>query len=367
VTTLFLDQFSDPGGAQQMLLDLLPAVRSRGWKGVIALPGSGALFQQVRELGFETAVIRCGPYASGAKSMADAARFLADVPRLAVQIGRLAREVRPDLIYINGPRLLPAAALARFRAPVLFHAHSYLPPGVIRKLAGASLRAMKARVVGCSRYVAEPWDALGPAVIYNGVAGPGSPVRSPREGPPRIGCIGRIAPEKGQLDFLATAALIHRRIPGARFFIYGAALFGDAAAARYEARVHQAAANLPVEFAGWIRDVYPALAGLDLLLVPSAAHEASTRVILEGFAAGVPVIAFGRGGIPEAVDHGRDGFLAASVEEMATIAIDLLSAGGSRVTDVSQAARATWESRFTLSRYREQMLDVMCEAANRRL
>jgi len=29
---LILDQFSDPGGAQQALMELLPAMRERGWK-----------------------------------------------------------------------------------------------------------------------------------------------------------------------------------------------------------------------------------------------------------------------------------------------------------------------------------------------
>ena len=41
------------------------------------------------------------------------------------------------------------------------------------------------------------------------------------------------------------------------------------------------------------------MAGLDLLLVPSTGPEATTRVILEAYAAGVPVIAFPSGGIPE--------------------------------------------------------------------
>jgi len=40
-------------------------------------------------------------------------------------------------------------------------------------------------------------------------------------------------------------------------------------------------------------------ARLDLLLVPSTGPEATTRVIPEAYVAGVPVIAFPSGGIPE--------------------------------------------------------------------
>ena len=92
--------------------------------------------------------------------------------------------------------------------------------------------------------------------------------------------------------------------------IYGAPLFGESAVARYAAQVRTDAEGLPVEFAGWVDDIYACMAQLDLLLVPSAGHEATTRVILEAFAAGLPVIAFASGGIPEVVDDGVTGLLA---------------------------------------------------------
>src|SRR5437763_12397288 len=118
---LVLDQFSDPGGAQQVLLELLPAMRRRGWQVQVGLPGEGELFPRIRALGFEVARIACGPYASGKKSLADGGRFLAQMPVLAGQIRRLAGRSRPDLLYLNGPRLLPAAALAGLYVPTLFH------------------------------------------------------------------------------------------------------------------------------------------------------------------------------------------------------------------------------------------------------
>ena len=117
--------------------------------------------------------------------------------------------------------------------------------------------------------------------------------------------------------------------------------------------------RLPVEFPGWVTDVYAALANLDLLLVPSAAHEATTRVILEAFAAGVPVIAFRSGGIPEVIDDGADGLLAGSTAEMARLAIDLLTGDPARLRSMSHAARESWRRRFTLDRYRRQVLEVI--------
>ena len=141
--------------------------------------------------------------------------------------------------------------------------------------------------------------------------------------------------------------------------IYGAPLFGDSAAARYAAQVRTDAEGLPLEFAGWVDDIYACMAQLDLLLVPSAGHEATTRVILEAFAAGVPVIAFASGGIPEVVEDGVTGLLANNAEEMAQRAIELLTGDARRLISIAQAARESWSRRFTLERYHQQILQAI--------
>lgn len=366
---LLLDQFSDLGGAQQNLLELLPAIRDAGWRTLLGMPGKGELFPRVRELGFDVEHIVCGPYGSGRKSAIDFARFLAGTPKLAMQLRRMARRVEADLVYLNGPRLLPATALARLGIPVLFHSHSYLGPGVIRNLAATALGSLDAWVVGQCEFVTTPWrPRVKPehvSVIYNGVTGPAHahvPARS-IAAPPLIGCIGRIAPEKGQREFVAAAAQIHRALPECRFVIYGTPLFGDRQAARYAAQVRIDATELPLEFAGWVNDVHSRICELDLLLVPSTGHEATTRVILEAFAAGVPVIAFASGGIPEVVEDGVTGLLAQDVHDMARRAIDLLTGDARRLIALSQSARDTWARRYTLERYRRQMIHAIRASA----
>jgi len=356
---LLLDQFSDLGGAQQGLLELLPAIAARGWEALVGLPGTGEMFNRVRDLGLAAETIECGPYESGRKSAADIARFAAQTPKLARRIRELAAKVEAELLYVNGPRLLPAAAMSGLNCPVVFHSHSFLGPGAVRRLAGTALRRMKARVIGQSHYVAEPWepfvgkDRL--TVIYNGVAGPREFAPRAQISPPRVGCVGRIAPEKGQLEFVAAAAIVHRALPECRFVVHGAALFGSP---DYEARVREAAAGLPVEFPGWADDVYAAMRDLDLLLVPSTKVEATTRVILEAFAAGLPVIAFGVGGIPEVVEHDIDGLLVQSTGEMARETVALLG-DPTRRAAMSAVARETWGRRFALERYHVEMIQAL--------
>jgi glycosyltransferase involved in cell wall biosynthesis len=115
-----------------------------------------------------------------------------------------------------------------------------------------------------------------------------------------------------------------------------------------------------------VSDVYGALAELDLVLVPSVGAEATTRVILEAFAAGVPVIAFDCGGISEVVADGVTGVLTRSVEEMACESAALLKDHPERRMAMARAARAEWEGRFTKEKFHAQLLAAMEECGRTR-
>jgi glycosyltransferase involved in cell wall biosynthesis len=365
---LCLDQFGELGGAQRCLLDLIPAMAERGWSVHVAAPTCGQLAERAAALHATVDPVRCGPYSSGRKTPADMARFLAEAPRLAGEIRRLVWRYDPDLIYVNGPRLLPAAALSMVRsarkgARVLFHSHSLLD-GLALRLAGRSLAAMRAAIVASCRFVATPLlpycGDRGVRVVYNGVRRIPPPSRVHGGGEFRIGAIGRISPEKGQGDFLRAARILHNVAPQCRFLVCGAPLFSDPAAMRYCAELEALGEGLPVEFAGWTEDVEGALARLDLLVIPSASIDATPRVILEGFAAGVPVVAFASGGIPEIVEHGVTGFLVEerSPRALAFAMLDALEAP-SRRREAAESARAKARTEFSLERYRAEMLETM--------
>lgn len=360
---LLLDQFSDLGGGQRMLLDLLDALKACGWEAAVGLPGYGPLSRRARAMGVEVFPIPCGPYSSARKSPRDLWRFAIEAPRLTRRIGELARDLAPDLVYINGPRLLPAAAMAAIDQPVLFHAHIGVAQRVARWTAGVSLRVLQPHVVAVCQNVANSWQRFIPGepirVIYNGVPGPGREMVRAGVTPPTIGCVGRIAKEKGQREFLAAAREIRAAVTDARFVIAGAALFGDRAAESYERAVRLAAAGLPVEFTGWVDDVYSVMSRLDLLIVPSVWDEPNPRVILEAFAAGVPVLALRTGGIPEIIEDGRTGFLCGDPGGLAPRAIQLLTGARSVLCGVAQAAQERWRREFTVDAWQERMIAEM--------
>lgn len=350
MNVLFLDQFSVLGGAQQCFLDLLPAMEARGWTVRAALPAGGPLVELLRARGVRVDEIPAGAYGCGKKSAGDVLQFAADVPRQTAAIGAMVDE--SDLVYVNGPRLLVAAGLAaRGRAPILFHAHHRIEQRGARCVAGLALRQSGAVVAACCEAVAEPlrkWAAR-VEVIANGTADFGFVQRDFARREKRVGIIGRIAPDKGQAEFLRAAA----GIDGVRWVVCGAPLFGERA---YYNDVLRLASGLPVEFLDWQEDVGAVMRDLDVLVIASK-REGMPRVLLEAFSAGLPVVAIGVGGIPEAIEDRVTGFLTRGGLEQTLQKVLKRDAGELRA--VAARARREWENHYTLTVYRERITDLM--------
>ncbi|MGD1093070.1 MAG: glycosyltransferase family 4 protein [Bryobacteraceae bacterium] len=353
---LFLEQFSELGGGQQCLIDLLPGIRERGWEATVAAPGSGPLFDAAREAGAETAVIQLGPYANGRKTPGDSVRFMRDTLRLRNWIARQDA----DLIYSSAPRPLVAAALGARGRPVVFHAQHHFGKWYASALASMAAEYARSTVIADAEYVARQFRPyVGPGrlhIVYNGVAEiPFATWKFWRDHKWRIGIIGRIAPMKGHTDLLRAAALLALQGFNANYVICGAPMFAPAG---YMAEVQRLALNLPVDFLGWRRDIPSVLANLDLLVVPSTSAEATTRVILEAFSAGIPVIAYAIGGIPEIIRDSENGFLVPECEPRA-LARKIQEVTRLDFGPIAARARADWERHYSVARYREEMIRVI--------
>jgi glycosyltransferase involved in cell wall biosynthesis len=372
---LFLDQFNQLGGAQQCLLDLLPAIVERGWEAIVmlpgdTLPGNGTLGDSIRKLGVEVLPITSGPYSSGYKTARDLVRFVRDVRPAAAEITRLCAERSTDIIYVNGPRLVPAAVLATVRRKsLLFHCHSYLSPRYLEWITAIPLRFAHANVAASSHFVAQPlrkWIPSGQVqIVYNGVRASDerkSRERNIRGSTMRIGVIGRIAPEKGQDIFLRTARILHRDHPDCQFVVCGAPLFSDSS---YDRDIRSLAQGLPVEFTGWREDVERVIEGLDLVVVPSTPIDATPRVILQAFAAKVPVVAFANTGFKELIEDRKSGFLVThrTPEALAAKIHELLAGDPGRLEQTAQCAWLDWRTRFSLETYQHRMIAILEQMA----
>ncbi|MGY1680941.1 glycosyltransferase family 4 protein [Geodermatophilus sp. SYSU D01176] len=149
---------------------------------------------------------------------------------------------------------------------------------------------------------------------------------------PRIGYVGRLAPQK-RADLLVEA---FGRLRGPASLV----VVGDGPDRE---RVHALAAGLPrVHLTGFVEHtaVPAVLASLDVLVLPSA-YEEMGSVLTEALASGLPVVASDVGGIPEVVRHGVTGLLLppGDVDALAA-ALDRLVADPGLRARLSAGARA---------------------------
>ncbi len=116
-----------------------------------------------------------------------------------------------------------------------------------------------------------------------------------------------------------------------------------------------------------VNDAAAFLSNLDVLVVPSSGEDATPRVVLEAFSAGIPVVAFDAGGLREIVRHGEDGVLvpAGNVTELAA-QLQALALAPERLEYLSRNARRRWLTDFTVERFQEGVCDAVVEASARR-
>lgn len=121
-----------------------------------------------------------------------------------------------------------------------------------------------------------------------------------------VGIVARLAPIKAHEIFLRAAARIGVRVPGAHFVVVG-----DGERRRpLEALAGSLALGERVRFLGWRRDLDRVYADLDVVVLTSR-NEGSPVSLIEALAASRPVVATRVGGVPDLVDDGVTGLLAA--------------------------------------------------------
>jgi glycosyltransferase involved in cell wall biosynthesis len=134
--------------------------------------------------------------------------------------------------------------------------------------------------------------------------------RTPRPGEPfTVAMVARIARWKGQDVFLRAFAAAFAN-GTERGILIGAPLFGEE---HYEQELRGLIEQLElggrVELTGFADDVAAELGRVDALVHASVIPEPFGRVIVEGMAAGLPVVAAADGGPAEIIDDGVDGLL----------------------------------------------------------
>jgi glycosyltransferase involved in cell wall biosynthesis len=114
-------------------------------------------------------------------------------------------------------------------------------------------------------------------------------------------------------------------------------------------RVADLALQASVVLTGFRRDVPEVMAALDVLVLPSVKSEATSQVIPQALAVGVPVVATRVGGIPEIVRDGQTGLLVPPADAPAlAAAILVLLRDPARAAILTAAGQALVRERYTV-------------------
>ena len=276
--------------------------------------------------------------------------------RVVRRLRSAIRETRPDLIFAGGGATLKysVAALVGMAEPRPALVYSsigepeFWATSVWRKRMMAALLARTSLVTAVSQATADQLvRSFGVSPGKVRVAHPGVPEelldiesRERVPGPLNILYLGSLSNEKNPLAALAAVGLME--CPATLRMVGDGPLRGSIEAASARSR-------FPLEVTGPADDVREHLKWADVLVLTSRT-EGLPGVILEASAAGVPVVAFGVGGVPEAVEDGVTGFVIDVGDEVAmAIALDRLARDGALRTAMSQAGRERVRSHFLLS------------------
>ena len=324
LSVVYVDHCARLSGGEIALARLLPALADRVDAHVV-LGEDGPLVERLVRLGISVEVLqlssrvrdlRKDTVATGSFDTSALVTTAAYSVRLAARLRRL----RPDLVHTNSLKaaLYGGVAGRLARVPVVWHvrdriADDYLPARAVSLVRRAS-RLLPSAIVTNSQATLDTLprrrrSAVVPNAVVADAVALGDAARIHEEGRLRVGVVGRLAPWKGQHVFLDAFA---RAFPDgdAVARIVGAPLFGEEAyAEELRAQADRLGISDRVDFRGFREDVWAEFAELDVLVHCSVTPEPFGQVVVEGMAAGLPVIAAAAGGPAEVVTDGVDGLL----------------------------------------------------------
>lgn len=364
------------GGAERSLLELARHLPDEGWRPALAAWSGGSLAEGFREAGLDARTLReaGGDPASplGGRTVAvevldplirslNAARLaLRPVGGEARFLSEAAREAGADLLHTNCDLSIPAAARAAARTGLPWVAHvrdrtrSWLHPRIFGALRTADAVVTPGR--GLARWLAEEAGLAARAIPDPISLEPllrtpsGSDRRELRAGlgvPDGVFAavaVGRLEEAKGTWDLVAAAEALEAT--GEAFVLVLAGRGKPAFEEALDERIGDAGLEGRILRVGWRADVAEWLPALDAVVAPGR-REALPRAIVEGMAAGLPVVAAADGGGAEVIADGESGLLVPPADPEAIVdALRRLMAEPALGRELGRAARERARSTF---------------------
>lgn len=306
------------GGAERSLLTLMVRLDSERYRPYLVTTERGMLSEQAHKLGIPV-ILRSFPWLSRRRPW----KYASSIRSL---VGAM-RDQRIGLVHTNCDRSLGHVNWACRWAGVPYVSH-------VRDCVRGWFMPQHLAALNRARRVIANSEALARVCVENGVTADlieviYSPVdvarfREARTDAGRalraastidqdafvIGLVGQVQDIKGHEELVQAAPTVLAQVPSAHFVIVGSA-FTDTSKSfliHLQRSIHGLGLSGRFHFLGFRDDIPAVMRALDLLVAPSRS-EAFGRVVVEGLAAGLPVIGAKVGGIPEIIEDGKNGVL----------------------------------------------------------
>lgn len=209
-------------------------------------------------------------------------------------------------------------------------------------------------------------------VVHNGIRSAYRAAQAPQEArararallglnehQPVVAIVGRLSVEKDHKLFVDAAARLRGEFPGGRFLVVGEGEQRETLAQQ----IHALGLQQQVLLLGHRNDVPALYPAFDLLAITSQ-REGLPNVLLEAMLHGIPAVSTAVGGVPEVIEHGRNGWLVqpGHLAELVT-GIATLWRDGPRRLQMAQAAVDTVRQRFLFDSRMQRMIDLYRGAA----
>ena len=200
------------------------------------------------------------------------------------------------------------------------------------------------------------------SVVPNGIDLSRYQRRAPAVKPRRVITVANLRQEKAHEVLIEAACKVLVQFPDAEFLMVG----GGIRQAELSKLIVARGLERQVQLLGHRDDVPTLLSGSDIFVLPSRS-EAMPNGIIEGMAAGLPVVATRVGGIPELVTDGLTGTLIPvdDAPQLAAAIVDLMS-NPARAAAFGAAGRRFIEERFSFDRMVAGFSDIYLSELQRR-
>jgi len=364
-------------GAERLLLNVLTRLDGVEFERIMVCPADGPLAGLAAEAGMPVNTV---PNLEGRFTWRPGAllRYGKSFLEVIKDFREKIIELNPDLIHANSIRagLVATGATLGLKMKVVWHLHDLLPrhplSSAIRIVAALSKRS---RMIAVSQAVRKNFGGqLSPflnnriTVILNAIdlksfSAVGNDREEIRKGLSlenddlAIGIVGQLTPRKGQMELLEAFEKLLRKVPRAVLVIAGAAIFDHDC--EYEELLCATAQRLGishrVRMLGARKDVPEIMRALDLLVINSR-REPFGLVACEAMAVGTPVLATACDGLPEIIEHRRNGWLVPFGDQQPLVeALAFLAERPEVRRKLAGVAREDVAQRFALERYMNEL------------